>query len=69
MTLIQCRTAVLDAGPAFSRLLPIGPRTKGSPALRLNFNRSCMGSAGAGSKVFLSVRQFPTKIKVNCAFF
>jgi len=35
-----------------------GPAPKGAPryAYQLNFSRCCMGSAGAGPKVFLSVR-------------
>jgi len=42
-----CRTAKVYSGPAFSRLdrlLPIGPRAKGGPVLRLQtytFNRKC----------------------------
>jgi len=45
-------------GPAFSRLdrlLPIEPRAKGGPALRLqtySFNRKCLCSAGVGPTIF-----------------
>ena len=48
-------------GPAFSRLirlLPIGPRAKGGPALRLQtctFNRKCLRRAGVGPKILLGV--------------
>jgi len=62
-------------GPAFSRLdrlLPIGPRAKGGPALRLRTytsNRKCSYSAGAGPTVFVKceVRRKPSKTKMNCA--
>jgi len=48
----------LSAGPALSRLLPIGPRAKGGPALslayvNLHFNRSSLHKAGVGPTVFL----------------
>jgi len=56
---------------ALSRLdrwLPIGPRAKGGPALRLvlasqtyTFNRSCLCNAGAGLAVISSVEPVAKK--------
>jgi len=58
---LSVKHSLLQTGPDFSRLdrlLPIGPRAKGGPTLRLQtyaFNRKCLCSAGAGPTVFLGV--------------